>query len=355
MRPPSDLTPWSSPEGVDAFPQSAFEIYESPGGSSCPQTVSQEPNSPGFSAGTLTPVAGTYSPFVFTLTREDGSQALRAGEGTGPPGLTGKIAGVEQCPQADIEQAEHRSHEGEGKLESEHPSCPASSEVATATVGVGSGAPFYVKGRARTFAGPYKGGPFSVVFIAPAVAGPFDLGTVVVRVALYINPETAQFTVKSDLLPSSLDGIPLDIRSVTAEVTRPQFILNPTNCAKMAVTGTIFGESSPTSLSEAQVSSPFQVGNCESLPFAPVLTASAGGHGSKAGGTNLDVTVTSAGVGQANLRSCTYSSPRRCRRRLSTLQKACTEKRLRREPRLVRSGLGDRSHGRAHARALKSV
>jgi hypothetical protein len=164
------------------------------------------------------------------------------------------------------------------------------------------------------------------VFITPAIAGPFDLGVVTVRAGIYINPETAQFTLESDLLPSSLDGIPVEIRSITAEVTRPQFILNPTSCAKMAVTGTIFGESSPTSLSEAPVSSPFQVGGCTGLPFKPALSASAGGHGSKPGGTNLNIAVTSAGVGQANIQKLHIQFPKELSSRLTTLQKACTEK-----------------------------
>jgi hypothetical protein len=39
-------------------------------------------------------------------------------------------------------------------------------------------------------AGPYNGAPLSAVVITPAVSGPFDLGTVVVRVALKVDPTT---------------------------------------------------------------------------------------------------------------------------------------------------------------------
>ena len=160
-----------------------------------------------FEAGTASPVAGSYSPFVLKLKREDASQRFSGLNVTLPPGLIGKIAGIEQCPQAEIEAAQGRSHEGEGALELAHPSCPAGSEVGVVHVGTGSGAPYYVAGHAY-FAGPYEGAPFSLVIVTPALAGPFDFGSVVVRAALYINPSTAQVTVKSDPFPTILDGDP---------------------------------------------------------------------------------------------------------------------------------------------------
>jgi hypothetical protein len=340
----SDLTPWSSPEAADATPSSLepFQVTEAPGtgGGACAQTPAQEPNAPGFTAGTFTPTAGAYSPFVLKLTREDGSQPLTGLSVTLPPGMLGKIAGIEQCPQAGIEAAEHRSHEGEGKSEQEHPSCLSGSELGTATVGAGSGAPYYVRDGNERFsgraylAGPYNGtgpctvgsaecAPFSVVVITAAVAGPFDLGTVVVRTGLYINPETAQVTAiaKAGSIPTSVHGIPVDVRSLTVELTRGQFTLNSTSCNKLTATGTAFGQSSP-----AAISAPFQVGGCNGLPFKPALSASAGGHGSKTGGTNLNVTVTSAGVGQANIAKLHIQFPKELSSRLTTLQKACTEK-----------------------------
>ena len=214
------LTPWSSE--TPATPSSSFKLAEGPGGSACPSTVAEEPNRPSFEAGTLTPTAGAFSPFVLHLYHEyDGSQPLKALDVTLPPGLTGRLAGIAQCPQAGIEQAEGRSGEGQGKLEQEDPSCPASSEVGTVTVGAGSGTPIYVSGHAY-LAGPYAGAPgapFSVAIVTPAIAGPFDLGTVVVRAGLYINPETAQATVKSTL-PTILHGVPLDIRSITVDTSR---------------------------------------------------------------------------------------------------------------------------------------
>ena len=316
----SDLTPWSAPEGADATPSSLpFTVSGAPGGGACVSSEAQAPNSPGFTAGTASPVAGSYSPFVLKLSREDGSQRFRALNVTLPPGLTGKIAGIEQCPQAAIEKAQSRGHEGYGALEQSSPSCPSGSAVGIVHVGAGSGAPYYVTGRAY-FAGPYEGAPFSLVIVTPAVAGPFDLGTVVVRAGLFINPSTAQVTVRSDPFPSILDGIPLDIRSVAVEMNRHEFVLNPTSCAVMSVSG----EEKSTTGSVASLSSRFQAGGCTTLPFAPSFTASTQGKASKAGGASLVVKVNPL-PGQANIAKVDLQLPKQLPSRLTTLQKACTE------------------------------
>jgi hypothetical protein len=314
----SSLTPWSSPEAPGTSPEGSFGITEAPGGGACPSAAGQEPNTPSFSAGTFTPIAGAYSPFVLHLSREDGSQQLRALNVTLPPGLIGKIAGIAQCPQASIEAAEHRNGLGQGQLEVTAPSCPAASEVGSAHIGAGSGAPFYVTGHAY-LAGPYRGAPFSIVVVTPAVAGPFDLGTVVVRSALFINPLTAQVSVQSDPFPTILDGIPLDLRGITVEITRSQFTLNPTSCSKMSIVGSSTGESS-----QAPLSSPFQVGGCTGLPFKPTFTASTQGKASKAKGASLSVKLT-ANPGEANVGKVDVQIPSQLPSRLSTLQKACTE------------------------------
>jgi hypothetical protein len=314
----SSLTPWSAPEGATVSPSDAFEVTGAPGGGVCPVTPAQEPNSPAFSGGTFTPIAGAYSPFVFKLAREDGSQTLSSLSLTLPEGLLGKIAGIEKCPRVDIEAAEHRDGLGEGHLEREAPSCPSASEIGLAHVGAGSGAPFYAAGHAY-LAGPYEGAPFSVVVITPAVAGPFDLGTVVVRSALSIDRSTAQVTVRSDPFPTILDGIPLDIRSIAVEIIRPGFTLNPTSCERMSVTGTVFAASS-----QAALSSPFQVGGCDGLPFKPSFTAGTKGKASKASGASLTVTV-SAHPGEANVHRVDVQLPVQLPARLTTLQRACTE------------------------------
>jgi hypothetical protein len=311
------LTPWSAPQGADAFPSSAFQITGGAGGGPCPNTPAEQPNQPRFTAGTLDSTAGSYSPFVLKLVRKDGSQILEGLNVNMPPGLTGKLAGIAQCSQADIEAAEHNP----GGAEQSNPSCPAASQVGTVSVGAGSGRPYYASGHAY-LTGPYKGAPFSLAIITPAVAGPFDLGTVVVRSALYIDPNTAQVTVRSDPLPTILQGIPLDIRSITVSIDgvggNNHFILNPTSCEPMAIAATAIAQSS-----QAPLSSPFQATGCRSLPFKPKLTASTDAHASKANGTSFRVKLQSAGIGQANIRKVDLQLPRELPSRLSTLQKAC--------------------------------
>jgi DNA-binding beta-propeller fold protein YncE len=263
----SELTPWSYPEtGPPATPSDTYKISAAPRGGPCPASPAEEPHSPAFEAGTEAPNAGAFSPFILRLRREDDSQELKGIDTTLPPGLTGKLAGVAECPDSALQAAEGKT----GAEEQQDPSCPLASRVGTVNVGAGAGpAPYYVQGRAY-LAGPYKGAPLSLAIVTPAVAGPFDLGTVVVRAALHVDPETAQITAKSDPIPTILQGIPLDVRSIAVKMDRNQFTLNPTSCERMAVAGvalSIFGQS-------AGLTSPFQVGGCGVLPFKPKLTLS---------------------------------------------------------------------------------
>ena len=311
----SVLTPWSAPQGKDAMPSS--EPFK--GLTGCVSSEAQAPNSPGLEAGTASPVAGSFSPFVLKLKREDGSQRFSGLSVTLPSGLTGKIAGLEQCPQSSIEAAMAHSHEGEGAVELAHPSCPSASEVGVVHVGAGSGSPLYVTGHAY-FAGRYEDAPFSLVIVTPAVAGPFDLGTVVVRAGLYIDPYTTQVTVKSDPFPTILDGIPLDIRSVTVEANHKEFTLNPTSCEAMSVTG----QESSTAGGTAALSDRFQAGGCTTLPFHPTFEASTSGVTSRKEGASLTVRVESS-MGQANIGKVHVTLPKQLPSRLETLKGACLE------------------------------
>lgn len=327
------LEPWShlGAEGEtgtpDAAPSSApFQVVAAPGGGACAPTEAHAPNAPGFEAGTASPIGGAYSPFVVKLKREDGSQRFGALDVTLPPGMTGRVAGVEECPQADIGAAQALSGEGGGATELAHPSCPAGSEVGVVHVGAGSGAPFYVSGKVY-FAGPYKGAPFSLVFVTPALAGPFDLGSVVVRAALYIDPHTAQVSVKSDPFPTILDGIPLDIRSVGVEMSRSSFTLNPTSCDAMSVTGSETSTAGQT----ASLSDRFQVGGCDTMPFNPTFTATTHALHSRKRGAYLHVHVTS-GSGQANIGSVHVAIPRQMPARNDTLKLACPEAQFDKDP-----------------------
>ncbi len=300
----STLTPWSTPEGADAHPSDSFETTASPNGGNCPRNASEAANKPSFSAGTISPQAGAYSPFVLKLSREDGTQRIAGIDTTLPKGLTGKLAGVAQCSEAGIAQALGRTHNGDGALEKASPSCPASSEVGTADVAAGSGiTPIHV-GAHVYLAGPYKGAPLSVVVITPAVAGPFDLGVVTTRVALNVDPETAKIHAVSDPLPQILDGIPLDVRSINLELGRPQFSLNPTSCDPSSVLGSA---TSALGVNQA-LSSPFQVGGCSTLPFKPNLAISIKGA-TKRGGHPALKAVATAKPGEANIGRVSVALP----------------------------------------------
>ena len=317
----SVLTPWSAPEsGPPATWSSAFKITSAPGGATCPAKAAEEPNSPSFSAGTETPTAGSYSPFVLHLSRADDSQELTGINTVLPPGLTAKLAGVTECPDSVIEVARQKT----GRQEQESPSCPATSEVGTVNVGAGAGpAPYFTQGRVY-LAGPYKGAPFSLAIVTPAVAGPYDLGDVVVRAGLYINPETTQVTVKSDPIPMILDGIPLDVKSIEVKIGRPDFTLNPTSCEKMSVGGetlSVLGQ-------DVVLSNPFQVGGCEALGFKPGFKVSTSGKTSRQDGASLHVLLTypNAPQGtQANIKSVHVELPMALPSRVSTLNHACVE------------------------------
>jgi len=261
----SSLKPWSAPaSGPNATPSDSFQITTPPAGAAgCPTSPAAEPNSPSFEAGTAAPVAGAYSPFTLRLARADGSQEIKGIDVTLPPGLTGRLAGLAYCSDGALASAAAKS----GHEEQASPSCPGSSELGSVTVGAGAGpAPFYAQGKAY-LAGPYKGAPLSMAVITPAVAGPFDLGTVVVRSALQIDPETARIRAVSDPIPSILQGIPLDVRSIALHVDRPGFTLNPTSCDPFAFSGqatSVLGQATP-------LVSHFQVGGCQDLSFKPKL------------------------------------------------------------------------------------
>lgn len=323
----TNLTPWSASEDASVTPSSnPLEITELAGGGGCPTSESSAPNKPGFEAGTTSATAGSYTPFVLKLSREDGAQRFSAVDVTLPEGLVGNVSGVQECPQADIEQAQRRDHEDEGALEQSSPSCPAASELGVAHVGAGSGAQFYVTGKVY-FAGPYEGAPFSLVIVTPAIAGPFDLGAVVVRAALQVNPTTAQVTVKSDPLPTILDGIPLDIHNINVEITRPQFTLNPTSCEAMSLTASTLSTTGQT----ATLASRFQVAGCKKLAFKPSFSAITHAAHTRRFGAYLHVKIAS-GSGQANIASVRVELPRILVARQSTLKLACTEEQFAANP-----------------------
>ncbi|HWO83748.1 MAG TPA: hypothetical protein VNM38_08165 [Solirubrobacterales bacterium] len=259
-----EVTSWAQPDEVVDV-SNAYKIGEGPNGTPCPPGNADKPFSPHFSAGTLNPTAGKYSPFVFRLDRDDSEQELRGVTAVLPDGLTAKLAGIPSCPDAVI--ASISTAAGAGRAEQANPACPAASQIGTVSAGLGAGPnPNYFPGRVF-LAGPYKGAPLSLAIIAPGLAGPLDLGNVIVRTALRVDPTTAQVTAVSDPFPTILQGVILRVRDVRLRVDRPETTLNPTNCSPMAVKGLVSGTAGGLFSS----SQPFQVGDCASLGFAPKL------------------------------------------------------------------------------------
>ncbi len=208
----SQFTPWSSETPVE--PSAGFEVSS---GCHGPQFA------PSFAAGTLNPQAGAFSPLSVSFARSDQDQALGGITLTTPPGLLGILKGVERCPEPQAAQG----------------TCGAGSLIGHTTASAGAGPdPVSITGEVF-LTGPYKGAPFGLSIVVPAVAGPFNLGTVVVRAAVNIDPHTAQITVTSDPLPSILQGIPLRIRSVNVTIDRSGFTFNPTDCEPLVVSGTL--------------------------------------------------------------------------------------------------------------------
>jgi hypothetical protein len=266
----ADFTPWGTPEVANAAAQSAFELTSAPGGGACAKTLADRPLDPGYTAGTTNPKAGAYSPFELHLTRRDGQQEFRKVEVTLPPGMAAKLAGVDYCPEANIAAAATRS----GNEELANPSCPAGSLVGDVTIKAGSGADPFTddKGKAY-FAGPYNGAPLSLIMIVPAVAGPYDLGTDVVRTALNINPETTVVTAVTDNVPFMLGGVKLDIRSIDVNLNRNSYTINPTNCSAFGITANISGgganPNDPATWSTVTRNNPFTATDCNALKFKP--------------------------------------------------------------------------------------
>ncbi len=292
----TDLTPWTSPEGADAFPSSSFQISQGCGARGF---------EPAFSEGTVSNQAGAFSPLTLTFSRADGEQHFKGFEETLPQGLLAKLAGVPLCTDAQAATG----------------ACPEASRIGTVTALAGVGPdPVSVQGKIY-LTGGYDGGAFGEVVEVPAVAGPFNLGVVVVRGSIKINPVTAQASVVSDPFPSILNGIPLLVKTVNVTLDRQGFTFNPTNCRPMSITGAL----SSTNGTSAPVSSAFQAANCTTLGFKPSFTASTQGKTSKANGASLTVKVKPI-VGQANIAKVSLQLPKQLPARLTTLQKACTEK-----------------------------
>lgn len=280
------FTPWSAKDPDKPRPgevvtrSSAFAVQRGVDGGACP-AGGLPPLHPGLEAGTLNNAAGHYSPFNVRLSRNDGEQEITHFSIKLPPGIVGKLAGIPFCSDAAIAAAKARTGPHGGAEELASPSCPAASEVGHTLVGAGVGQVLaYAPGKIY-LAGPYNGSALSIAAITAAKVGPFDLGTVVVREALKINPETAEVFIDatgSDPIPHIIKGIPVHLRDIRIYTDRPNFVLNPTSCEPTSTASTVLGSGldfgSEADDQPVTVSTRFQAADCASLGFKPKLALS---------------------------------------------------------------------------------
>jgi hypothetical protein len=301
------MEPWARP-GEQVPVSSKLTLTSDPGGGSCPTSLGARKFTPSYTAASESSAAAKYSPFKVHIGRGDGQQEIKAVNVTLPKGLVARLAGIPYCGDAEIAAAAASS----GKAQQAKPSCSSNSAIGRVTTVSGTGnAPLSLPGTAY-LAGPYKGAPLSMAIITPAVSGPFDLGTVVVRVALNVNPLTAQVNAVSDATPNVFGGVKLDIRSIDLSVDRYKFMLNPTNCAAQATAGTINGGGSnpanPANWSSYAISAPYQATGCKGLGFKPTFHARISGPTTRAKNPQIRVVV-KARPGDANIARTALNLP----------------------------------------------
>ncbi len=313
---------WSGEEATEPAP-SSFTTTPNPDGQPCPSS-GPLPFAPSFQAGSTSSQAGGFTPFTLQIARPDGDAALKTISMQLPPGLAAVLASVPLCPEPQAADG----------------TCSEESLIghSSASSGLGSD-PFTLPGKVY-LTGPYNGAPFGLSAVTPATnVGPFHVGTVVARSSITVNPETAAATINTAAsqffplqptageqtvfagLPELIKGVPAQIKQLDVTVDRPGFEFNPTNCAPMAITGTLTGYEGTSE----PVSAPFQASNCAALPFAPKISATVSGQGSKVDGVTFDVTLESAGLGQANIHKVDLTLPKALPSRLETIQKACKD------------------------------
>jgi hypothetical protein len=305
----ASFEPWSGNESVNPF--STFNVELGPNGSACSgQSLAFAPTLTG---GTTNINAASFSPLTTTITREDGQQNISSVQLHMPPGLSGILSHVGLCGEAQANAG----------------TCGAESLIGETIVSVGVGNdPYSVTGGKVYITGPYHGAPFGLSIVNPAVAGPFNLGQVIVRAKIDVDPHTAQLTITTNsesegfAIPHIIDGIPLQIKHVNVTINRPGFTFNPTDCDPQQITGKVGSDEGLSST----VAVPFQVTNCASLKFTPKFAVSTSGKTSKADGASLSVKLTYPNTPQgteANIAKVKVDLPKQLPSRLTTLQKAC--------------------------------
>jgi hypothetical protein len=296
----STFVPWN--ERLPAQDSEQFFTLDSgPNGEPCPE--GSRPFAPRFEAASAGNTAGAYAPFSVDLARDDGDQFFSGVDVRTPPGFTASLKGVQTCPESAISQIASPLYPGASELGASL--CPAASRIGSAVVGTGAGSRPLYSPASVYLGGAYRGSPFSLVVVGPAVSGPYDLGNVVVRAAVGVDKRTAQISTISDPLPQIIGGIPLRARSIRLNFDRPQFTINPTNCDPHSVEGTALGYED----GRAPLRQHYQVTNCASLPYAPKLSMTLSGGIERRGHPAIHAVMTMK-PGEANSRRISVTLPK---------------------------------------------
>jgi hypothetical protein len=312
----ADLYTWQDP-ATPHRATSRYEVTQNPNGTPCHNSLSERPFNPTIQGGTVNNAAGSFSPLDIQLIRSDEDQELRSVDATAPPGLLGSLRGIGRCSDAAIARAANPERTGEQEIAG--PSCPQDSLVGTVDAGAGVGQILTYVGGKIYLAGPYKGAPLSGVAIVPAVAGPFDLGTVVTRAPAYVDAKKGQLRIKTDELPQIFKGVPVRIRDVRIHLDRQKFTLNPTNCERFALGGTLFS----TEGKSKESGSPFQAADCATLGFKPRLSANLFGGTIRGAHPKFKASYKPRS-GDANLDSAVVTLPRSAFLDQSHIRTVCT-------------------------------
>ncbi len=300
----ASFVPFSAPGSAFSPSINPFTVDSNGAGGAC---ASAPPFALTQATSNQTPTAGGHTSFTFALGRSDGNQYVSKVQTTLPAGLVGAIPTATQCAEADANAG----------------NCPASSQIGEASVTSGVGAaPYPFKGPVY-LTGPYQGAPFGLSIVVPANAGPFNLGNVVTRATINIDPYTARVTTTATL-PRVYQGIPLRLRSINVSINKQGFLFNPTSCGVLATETALTGFITPGSNTGAtqNLSSSFQLNSCNALKFKPAFLAKSDAKTSKANGASLETTLNEV-PGNANVKSVKVQLPKQLPSRLTTLQKAC--------------------------------
>jgi hypothetical protein len=304
-----DSTPWSDP-AVVVHATSIFLIQHGEAGADCP--AGGAPFHPALQAGSVNPNAGSYTPFKLRMTRTDAEQEITSYSATFPPGLLARLTGIPYCPDAALAAAKQRT----GLQELQAPSCPTASQIGHTLAGYGVGGTLAYAPGALYLAGPYHGAPLSTVAVDSALVGPFDLGVVVVRSAIRVDPRTAQVSIDSagsDPIPHMLKGIPLHLRDIRVEIDRPDFTLNPTNCDPLSTSSTLTGAGAdvfnPADDTVASAANRYQLSNCSAYQLKPRMKLKLIG-GTRRGRYPALRTTYLPRPGDANLKQAVVSLPK---------------------------------------------